>query len=102
MALNKLRLDGGALCEGHDSHQDYGIMEQIMMLNYSLGLRQRIEGHCCKRLQEILSIYQSIWTLIYMIRFGIGISLVEKRERLCLEYGLGFNTDLAHACDTGY
>ena len=49
------------------------------MLNYSLGLRIRMEGHRWKILQEILSIYQSIWKLIFMIRFGIGTQLVEKR-----------------------
>ena len=36
------------------------------------------------------------------VQFGIGIHLVKKRARLCLEDGLRFYTELAQACDTGY
>ena len=38
----------------------------------------------------------------FMIRFGIGIHLVEKRGRLCLKYGSGFHTELTQAYATGY
>ena len=72
------------------------------MLNKSLALRLRMEGYRWKILQEILLIYQSIWTSIFMIRFVIGVHLVDKRARLCLEDGSGFHTELVQACATGY
>ena len=61
-----------------------------------------MEGHRWKSSEEILSIYQSIWTLLLMIRFLIAIHLVEKRARLLLEDGLGFNIELAQVYATGY
>ena len=73
-----------------------------MMLNYSLGLRLRMEGNRWKILQEILSIYHSILTLISMIPFGIEIHLVHKRARLCLEGGSGFLSEFSHSCAIGY